>query len=72
MRVLNVGAGERKIHLDVKEGDQVSVTSGVWQDTVGIVKRVDEGKQVVIINVDLFGRETPVEIAFTDVRKIKN
>ena len=37
MRVLNVGAGERKIHLDVKEGDQVSVTSGVWQDTVGIV-----------------------------------
>lgn len=72
MRVLNVGASERKIHLDVKEGDQVSVTSGVWQDTVGIVKRVDEGKQVVIINVDLFGRETPVEIAFTDVRKIKN
>ena len=72
MRVLNVGAGERKIHLDVKEGDQVSVTSGVWQDTVGIVKRVGEGKQVVIINVDLFGRETPVEIAFTDVRKIKN
>ena len=72
LRVLNVGAGERKIHLDVKEGDQVSVTSGVWQDTVGIVKRVDEGKQVVIINVDLFGRETPVEIAFTDVRKIKN
>ena len=72
MRILNVGAGERKIHLDVKEGDQVSVISGVWQDTVGIVKRVDEGKQVVIINVDLFGRETPVEIAFTDVRKIKN
>ncbi len=72
MKVLNVGAGELKIHLDVKEGDRVSVTSGVWQDTVGIVKRVDEGKQVVIINVELFGRETPVEIAFSDVRKISN
>jgi len=70
MRILNVGDGERKIHLDVKEGDTVSVISGVWQDTVGMVKRVDEGKQVVVINVDLFGRETPVEIAFADVRKV--
>ena len=70
MRILNVGEGERKIHLDVKEGDMVSVISGVWQDTVGAVKRVDEGKQVVVINVDLFGRETPVEIAFADVKKL--
>ena len=70
MRILNVGDGERKIHLDVKEGDTVAVISGVWQDTVGMVKRVDEGKQVVVINVDLFGRETPVEIAFADVRKV--
>lgn len=70
MRILNVGEGERKIHLDVKEGDTVAVISGVWQDTVGMVKRVDEGKQVVVINVDLFGRETPVEIAFADVRKV--
>ena len=70
MRILNVGEGERRIHLDVKEGDMVSVISGVWQDTVGVIKRVDEGKQVVVINVDLFGRETPVEIAFSDVRKV--
>ena len=70
MRILNVGDGERKIHLDVKEGDTVSVISGVWQDTVGVVKRVDEGKQVVVINVDLFGRETPVEIGFADVKKV--
>ncbi len=70
MKMLNMGEGERKIHLDVKEGDTVSVISGVWQDTVGVIKRVDEGKQVVVINVDLFGRETPVEIAFSDVRKV--
>ena len=70
MRMFNMGEGERKIHLDVKEGDTVSVISGVWQDTVGVVKRVDEGKQVVVINVDLFGRETPVEIGFADVKKV--
>lgn len=70
MAFMNIGEGQRRIHLDVKEGDTVSVISGVWQDTVGVVKRVDEGKQVVVINVDLFGRETPVEIAFVDVRKM--
>ena len=69
MRILG-GEEERKIHLDVKEGDTVSVISGVWQDTVGVIKRVDEGKQVVVISVDLFGRETPVEIAFADVKKV--
>ena len=31
---------------------------------------VDEGKQVVTINVELFGRETPVEISFSDIKKM--
>ena len=59
-----------RINLNVAKGDHVSVVSGVWQDTQGIVERVDEGKQVVVINVDLFGRATPVEISFTDIKKI--
>ena len=71
MAFFNVGDNApRRINLGVKEGDQVSVISGVWQDTVGVVTRVDEGKQVVVINVDLFGRQTPVEIAFADVKKL--
>ena len=71
MAFFNVGDNTpRRISLGVKEGDQVSVISGVWQDTVGVVTRVDEGKQVVVINVDLFGRMTPVEIGFADVKKL--
>ena len=70
MIMMNIGEGKRRVHLDVKEGDTVSVISGVWVDTVGVVKRVDEGKQIVVINVELFGRETPVEISFTDVKKV--
>ncbi len=31
---------------------------------------MNHGKQMVTINVDLFGRETPVEISFTDIRKL--
>jgi len=48
----------------------VTVTSGVWENTVGVIKRIDHHKQIVTINVDMFGRETPVEISFTDVKKM--
>ena len=68
MKMLNVG-GETS-HIDVKEGDAITVIAGVWKDTAGIVKRVDEGKQSVTINVEMFGRETPVEIGFSDIKKM--
>ena len=62
--------GPERIHVDVAEGDMVNVIAGVWVGTVGVVKRVDENKQVVTINVELFGRETPVEISFADIKKM--
>lgn len=56
--------------VDFEEGDSVRVVGGVWKDTVGIIQSMNHGKQMITINVDLFGRETPVEISFTDVRKL--
>ena len=56
--------------VDFEEGDSVRVTGGVWKDTVGLIQSINHGKQMVTINVDLFGRETPVEISFTDIRKL--
>ncbi|MCD8300559.1 MAG: transcription termination/antitermination protein NusG, partial [Clostridiales bacterium] len=54
---------------DFKVGDTVLVISGVWRDTVGMVRSVNGNKQTVTINVELFGRETPVEIGFADIQK---
>ncbi len=42
-------------------GDSVIVTSGVWEDTVGIVRQIDLKNKTVTINIDMFGRETPTE-----------
>lgn len=50
-------------------GDTVVITSGVWENTVGVVKDVNSAKQIVTINIDMFGRETPVEIGFLDIKK---
>lgn len=58
------------ISVDFEEGDTIAVVAGVWKDTVGVVQRMDFGKQTATINVEMFGRETPVEISFAEVRKM--
>ena len=63
-----LGIKVENISVDFKEGDTIAVVAGVWKDTVGVVQRMDYGKQTATINVELFGRETPVEISFAEVR----
>lgn len=65
-----LGIKTENLSVDFKEGDTIAVVAGVWKDTVGLVQRIDYGKQTVTINVELFGRETPVEIDFAEVRKM--
>ena len=65
-----LGIQSENVVVDFKEGDTVTVISGVWADTVGVIQSMNQGKQSVIINVDLFGRETPVEISFSEIRKM--
>lgn len=66
-----MGDGQPKITAEYNEGDMVSVIDGVWQGTSGVVKRIDDQKQTVTINVDMFGRETPVELGFAEVKKMQ-
>jgi len=59
-----------EVVCDYNEGDLVTVINGVWEGTVGAIKAINEGKQTVTINVEVFGRETPVDIGFADIRKM--
>ena len=65
-----LGINEENVVVDFKEGDTVTITGGVWKDTVGVIQSMNESKQIVTINVELFGRETPVEISFAEVKKM--
>lgn len=58
------------VEIDFAEGDSIVVVSGAWKDTVGMIQSLNMQKQTVTINVELFGRETPVEISFAEVRKL--
>ena len=66
-----LGIRVENVVVSFKEGDVVAVVAGVWKDTVGVIQRMDYGKQTATINVELFGRETPVEIGFAEVSKMQ-
>ncbi len=60
----------RKATLDVNVGDLIRVISGPWADTESNVKSVNEQKEKVTIDVDVFGRASSVEIDFSDIQKL--
>lgn len=68
--MMPLGIKSEDVVVDYEEGDTVVVTGGVWKDTVGVIQSMNQGKQIVTINVELFGRETPVEISFAEVKKM--
>ncbi|MCD7762084.1 MAG: transcription termination/antitermination protein NusG [Lachnospiraceae bacterium] len=66
----NLGILSNSITVDFEVGDTVTVIGGVWKDTVGVIQSMNQTKQSVTINVELFGRETPVEINFAEIRRM--
>ena len=65
-----LGIKKNQVSVDFAEGDMIVVLAGAWKDTVGAVQKMDHQKGTVTINVELFGRETPVEISFEEVRRV--
>ncbi len=66
----SLGFKGEDVQMDYEVGDMVVVTAGAWKDTVGAIKFINETKKTITINVEMFGRETPVELNFTEVKKM--
>lgn len=64
----SMGIQKDEVIVDFEVGDTVTVVNGAWENMQGIIRAINNAKQTVTINIDIFGRETPVEISFTDVR----
>ncbi|MCR5627369.1 MAG: transcription termination/antitermination protein NusG [Lachnospiraceae bacterium] len=68
MKPLGIHVENMKIDFGV--GDTVKVVAGAWKDTIAVVNKMDMGKQIATITVELFGRETPVELSFDEIMKL--
>lgn len=65
-----MGVEEPKYKIDVVIGDAVKITDGPFKDFDGKVSEIDEKRGKVKVLVSMFGRETPVELDFLQIKKL--
>ena len=65
-----MGVAEPKYKMDVSPGDAVKIIDGPFKEFDGKVESVDTEKGKVKVLVSMFGRETPVELDFLQIKKI--
>ena len=64
-----IGEKVTKYKMDIKIGEMVKITDGPFKNFEGKVEEVDDAKGRIKVLVDIFGRETPVELDFLQIKK---
>ncbi len=62
-----LGIHSENMEVNFKEGDMVQVVAGPWRETSGPIVKMDMNKRTATLMVELFNRETPVDISFDEI-----
>jgi len=65
-----IGVEEPQYKIEVKIGDLIKITDGPFKDFDGKVSEIDEERGKVKVLVNMFGRDTPVELDSLQIKKI--
>lgn len=68
----SMGIKRQSIEVDFAVGDEVVVTHGPFESFSGLIEEINMEKSKVKVNLSMFGRETPTELDFEDIKKISN
>ena len=68
--VARMGIEKVYIDLDVEVGETVRVISGPFESFMGEILDINKEKQIITVKVSMFGRETPVELEFSQIDKL--
>ena len=60
-----------EINVDYDVDEQVQIMNGAFEGYIGTVQEINKEKNKVKVLVSMFGRETPVELEFSQVQKVK-
>jgi transcription termination/antitermination protein NusG len=66
----SMGMEEPRTEVDFELKESVKIKEGPFANFVGTIEEIETDKQKVKVHVNMFGRETPVEVGFTQVEKI--
>ena len=68
--VISMGIEKFVDTCDLELGDLVLIKEGPFAKSNGLIKEINLNKKTVIVNVNFFGRETPVELDFHQVQQM--
>lgn len=68
--IRNMGFDMAEVNVDYDVNDSVKVINGPLIDFIGVVQEINKEKHKVKVLISMFGRETPVELEFSQVQKI--
>ncbi len=68
--IRNMGFEKLPVNVDYEVGDTVKIVSGPLENFIGVVEEINTEKEKVRVLVSMFGRETPVELEFSQIQKM--
>ena len=68
--IRSMGFDDVPVNVDYETGDNVKVLNGPLEKFIGVVQEINKEKGKVKVLVSMFGRETPVELEFSQVQKV--
>ena len=68
--IRNMGFEDIPVNVDYEVNEQVQVMNGPFEGFVGTVQEINTEKHKVKVSISMFGRETPVELEFSQIQKV--
>src|SRR5690606_8484257 len=65
-----MGINDQRLDIDLEIGETVQVKEGPFENFSAIVEEIDKDKGKVKVLVNMFGRETPLELDFHQIEKL--
>ena len=70
MILKRMGVDEQRIDIDFELGETVQVSEGPFTNFTGSIEEIDKDKGKLKVLVNMFGRDTPVELEFSQIKKL--